>query len=91
MDSDLLDMLSDVIRSYHDPENNEWIEEFWKDVKAAVGDDAHKSFFLGSVYGQCVFLYNTYSDGWDRARRQEYQELLVKLVKGMANNFNNQL
>lgn len=89
MESDLLDMINDVIHSYSVSDDLDKMKELWHKVEPIVGSDTCRAFLLGSVYGQCIFLHNSYftHKAVKCERKKNYEELVTKLIKGMACDF----
>jgi hypothetical protein len=88
MDSVFLELINEIVCSYSDDENLRTVSDFWDGIEPAMEDDNRTAFLLGSVYGQCLFLYNSYyDDSRDPENRKKFQHLLLKIVKGMRDNF----
>ena len=87
MDSELLDMLNDIIHSYSDEEYVEQLHEFYHRIESDIGEGNWKTFLLGSLYGQCLFLFNSYyTHSVDPTWKKDYDQLVSQLVKGYRFN-----
>ena len=77
MDSDFLEIIDEIIQFYQDRARVEELAGFWERIGEGVDGDCGEAFLLGSVYGQCLFLFNSY---FDRKMKEEARAKFKKLV-----------
>ena len=81
MDSDFLEIIDEIMQSYYDKAMVEEVVGFWGEVGEGVDGGCGEAFLLGSVYGQCLFLFNSYFDRRMRVEElDEFRELVYSRI-----------
>jgi len=84
-----METVIEIIQSYSDESNLESILEFWKRIENVSNDDCLKSFLMGSVYGQYLFLFNSYYKKECLSWKRGFEELVSTLLKGLECKLSN--
>ena len=82
-----METVIEIIKSYNDDSNIKRLLEFWKRIRYISNEDCQKSFLMGSVYGQCLFLFNSHYKKECINLKRDYEDLVSTLLKGLEYKF----
>jgi hypothetical protein len=89
VETELMETVIEIIQSYSDESNLKSLLEFWKRIENVSNDDCLKSFLMGSVYGQCLFLFKSYYKKECLNRKRDFEELISTLLKRLECKLSN--
>ncbi len=83
MDVELVEMLEEEFQRYSDETRINELLNVWKDLGLDFNENCIKSFMIGSVYGSCLFILNSFNTYKSDKKKVEFVRIFYSHMKGL--------
>ena len=84
MDAELVEMLEEEFQRYSDETRINELFTTWKNLGLDFDEECVKAFMIGSVYGSCLFIINSFNNySSDKRIKQEFVKRFNSHIRGL--------